>query len=52
MPEPASGVIEAIELTEGPGPVAVDVTRASLIEMHRDNGTYEWRTIAGAPLGQ
>jgi 2'-5' RNA ligase len=48
---PAADVIDTIERTAGPDAMPVDVTKAWLIEMHRDNRMYEWRTIADAPVG-
>jgi hypothetical protein len=32
-------------------PVEASIQAASLIELHRDNRMYEWRTIAQAAIG-
>jgi 2'-5' RNA ligase len=42
----AAAVINAIESVTEPHAANIDVTRAALIEMHRDKHMYEWRTIA------
>jgi 2'-5' RNA ligase len=47
----ASAVVEAIENADEPAEAASPITHASLIEMHRDNRMYEWRTIASPQIG-
>ena len=48
---PAADVIDTIERTARPDAVPVDIAKAWLIEMHRDNRMYEWRTIEPAMIG-
>lgn len=48
--EPASAVVDTIDHADEPSVAAIDITHASLIEMHRDHRMYEWRTIATAVI--
>jgi 2'-5' RNA ligase len=47
----ASATLAAIERVNA-APADVTINAVSLIEMHRDNRMYEWRTIEAVPLGQ
>jgi hypothetical protein len=47
-PHRARAVLDAVNVP----PVQVTLTQVCLIEMHRDNRMYEWRTIATAALHQ
>ncbi|MEV6272968.1 2'-5' RNA ligase family protein [Kribbella sp. NPDC051936] len=53
VPENADGYRPHISLaysnTAQPSAFAVDAV--SLVEMHRDNRRYEWRTVEAVPLG-
>jgi hypothetical protein len=48
--QPASAVVAAIDSGE-PEPAHTTIADVSLIEMHRDDRMYQWRTIATASLG-
>ena len=47
--QPAAATVAAVESIR-PAPAEVTIDAASLIEQHRDNRMYEWRTIAALPL--
>jgi 2'-5' RNA ligase len=50
-PQPASTTLDAINrVTTDPADLTINAV--SLIEMHRDDRMYEWRTIEAVPLGQ
>jgi 2'-5' RNA ligase len=46
----ADAITLAIESTSTE-PVEISIPAVSLIELHRDNRMYQWRTIAEAPIG-
>jgi hypothetical protein len=46
-PHPVRVALDAVRVPQA----EVTLTHATLIEMHRDNRMYQWRTIATAPLG-
>lgn len=46
----ASEVVEAIDSSGDPEPSNVTIPHVGLIEMHRDNRMYEWRTVAALSL--
>ncbi len=46
---PTADVIRALDEIS-PEPVQATIDHAALIELHRDNRMYEWRTIALTPL--
>jgi 2'-5' RNA ligase len=49
-PQPASNTLDAINrVTTDPADLTINAV--SLIEMHRDNRMYEWRTVEAVPLG-
>jgi 2'-5' RNA ligase len=49
--QPADAAIAAVEGVH-PEPAEVTIDAVSLIEQHRDNTMYEWRTITTVPLAQ
>jgi 2'-5' RNA ligase len=49
-PQPASVTLDAINRVTI-DPADLTISAVSLIEMHRDNRMYEWRTVEAVPLG-
>ena len=48
--QPAASAVAAVDgVTAAPADLTVDAV--SLIEMHRENRMYEWRTVEAVPLG-
>lgn len=50
-PQPAVTTLEAMNRVSA-DPADLTINAVSLIEMHRDNRMYEWRTIEAVPLGR
>jgi 2'-5' RNA ligase len=50
IPQPVVPTLEAINRVTA-APADLTINAVSLIEMHRDNRMYEWRTIEAVPLG-
>lgn len=48
---PAHFAVQAVSRVEG-APAETTIRAVSLIEMHRDNRMYEWRTIESVALGK
>lgn len=49
--QPAEKITDAIE-SIATSPAEVPIKTASLIELHRDQKMYEWRTIAALPVAE
>ncbi len=50
-PQPARAAVAAVDRV-APAPADLTVNAVSLIEMHRDNRMYEWRTVEVVTLGR
>ncbi len=50
-PGAAAPIINALDRTTAK-PATVTVQAASLIELHRDHGIYQWQTVQDVPLGR
>ncbi|MET9318054.1 2'-5' RNA ligase family protein [Kribbella sp. NPDC003505] len=48
--QPAAPAVVALDRVS-PAPADLTLNTVSLIEMHRDNRMYEWRTLEAVPLG-
>ncbi|MET9271137.1 2'-5' RNA ligase family protein [Kribbella sp. NPDC003557] len=48
--QPAAPIIAALDRVN-PTPADLILSTVSLIEMHRDNRMYQWRTVEAVPLG-
>jgi 2'-5' RNA ligase len=48
--QPAQAALDAVQRTAADS-IEVRIDAVSLIELHRDNRMYEWRTIETVPLG-